>query len=322
MRSSPVSDRRHETVRLSIDAGVPNGGDDTTFPVVFALCLLEKNSQTMDPNKLQFIGIRAPGPASPGNLELTRPIVRPVHAVGRDGRGRRAKQIRALSPVPRSARHETAGCGVFPTSRFPAAAIVETLLKSDDTRSVAVCCLSRLQQRRGDIRGAVSTYQDAGRERQNRAREPGTRACSGYRILTNRRRTASPTPSACRSFRWRRIRFDGESDATMISFLGEKDLAGRGLIRRGWKRSKKTNPFENPYPAATCRNGKQRAVRKKIARPILLLRNLPLWQNPPRPGPRGRSTRYSCSCRDHDVLRHVGRHTKNLHSIFEKSNAV
>lgn len=116
----------------------------------------------MDPNQIAIDAIRAAVAASPGNLELTRQLCDLLMRVGRDDEAEeQAKAALARFPDRQGMKLLMADIFFRRGKDSHASAIVETLLKSDRHNTLVLLLHCRLQQRRGDIRGAVSTYQDA-----------------------------------------------------------------------------------------------------------------------------------------------------------------
>jgi len=116
----------------------------------------------MDANQIAIDAIRAAVASAPGNLELTRQLCELLMRVGRDDEAEeQAKMSLARFPDRRGTKVLMAEMFFRRGKDSHAAAIVETLLKADREDPLLLLLHCRLQQRRGDIRGAVSTYQDA-----------------------------------------------------------------------------------------------------------------------------------------------------------------
>ena len=117
----------------------------------------------MDPNQIAIDALRGAVAAAPGNLDLTRQL---TELLSRLGRGDEAESVakEAATRFPQRRGFQALMAETFFRSGKDnhAAAIVETLLsESGEHAPVDVLLLhTRLQQRRGDIRGAVTTYRD------------------------------------------------------------------------------------------------------------------------------------------------------------------
>ncbi len=115
----------------------------------------------MDPNQIAIDALRAAVAATPGNIELVRQFCELLMRVGRDDEAEeQARAASARFPDRQNSKLLLAQIFFRRGKDSHASAIVETLLKAapDDASVLLLHC--RLQQRRGDIRAAVATYQD------------------------------------------------------------------------------------------------------------------------------------------------------------------
>lgn len=116
----------------------------------------------MDPNQIAIDALRAAIAAAPGNIELLRQFCELLMRVGRDEEAEtQAKAAAARFPDRHHFKLLLAQIFFRRGKDSHASAIVETMLKADRDDASVLLLHSRLQQRRGDIRGAVATYQDA-----------------------------------------------------------------------------------------------------------------------------------------------------------------
>ncbi|TWU15735.1 ATP-dependent zinc metalloprotease FtsH 1 [Allorhodopirellula heiligendammensis] len=116
----------------------------------------------MDPNQIAIDALSAATAAAPGNIELVRQLCELLMRVGRDGEAEeQAKAAAARFPERHNFKLLMAQIFFRRGKDSHASAIVETLLKADRDNAAVLLLHCRLQQRRGDIRGAVATYQDA-----------------------------------------------------------------------------------------------------------------------------------------------------------------
>lgn len=115
----------------------------------------------MDPNQIAIDALRAAVAAAPGNVELVRQFCELLMRVGRDDEAEeQAKAASARFPDRQSFKLLLAQIFFRRGKDSHASAIVETLLKAAPDDAAALLLHCRLQQRRGDIRGAIATYQD------------------------------------------------------------------------------------------------------------------------------------------------------------------
>ncbi|TWT56186.1 AAA family ATPase [Allorhodopirellula solitaria] len=116
----------------------------------------------MDPNQIAIDALRAAVSAAPGNIELVRQLCELLMRVGRDDEAEdQAKAASARFPDRHNFTLLLAQIFFRRGKDSHASAIVETLLKADRDDASVLLLQCRLQQRRGDIRGAVATYRDA-----------------------------------------------------------------------------------------------------------------------------------------------------------------
>lgn len=125
-----------------------------------------------DPSKIAIDALAAAVDAAPGNLELLRQLVDLQCRVGKDDDAEKTAKT-ALQRFPERRGFQSLMAEVFfrRGKDSHASAIIETLLESGDAPIGARLLQARLQQRRGDIRGAVATYRDAIADDEN-ARDP------------------------------------------------------------------------------------------------------------------------------------------------------
>lgn len=116
----------------------------------------------MDPNQIAIDALRAAIAAAPGNLDLVRQLVDLLCHLGRDDEAEvQAKESLGRFPDRQGMQCLMAEVFFRRGKDSHAAAIVETLVKQPDVAANVRLLHARLQQRRGDIRGAVATYRDA-----------------------------------------------------------------------------------------------------------------------------------------------------------------
>jgi transitional endoplasmic reticulum ATPase len=116
----------------------------------------------MDPNQIAIDALRGAVEAAPGNTELIRQFIDLLTRLGRDDEAEeQAKTSLARFPERQSMKLLMAEVFFRRGKDSHASAIIETLLKADSVPSETLLLHSRLQQRRGDIHGAVATYRQA-----------------------------------------------------------------------------------------------------------------------------------------------------------------
>ncbi|SMP53966.1 AAA+-type ATPase, SpoVK/Ycf46/Vps4 family [Neorhodopirellula lusitana] len=116
----------------------------------------------MDPNQIAIDALKGAVAASPGNLELVRQLVELMMGIGRDDEAEeQAKAALTRFPDRRGMKRLMAEVFFRRGKDSHAAVIVETLLAESGDDADALLLQCRLQQRRGDIHGAVATYREA-----------------------------------------------------------------------------------------------------------------------------------------------------------------
>ncbi len=121
-----------------------------------------ESSLPMDSHQIAIDALRAAVGAAPGNVELLRQLIDLLCRLGRDDEAEElAKQAVGRFPTRRAMKLLMAEMFFRRGKDSHAAAIVETLLKDSEGDAAVMLLHCRLQQRRGDIRGAVATYRDA-----------------------------------------------------------------------------------------------------------------------------------------------------------------